>query len=221
MLPLPSQVEAHASWALLSNTPYLQQLNIFGTQTERLSAVTGINQQLLKTSPLGEWSGLLQAVHRLTSIKPIARALTQSPVWLGQIPALTLKPDEGRQVLLTLLGPAFALAVLPDPQWTTLTTSMTTPQPSVGEQCFSDYQSRRPSDVMASIQSLRLTMSAIVDSLHNISMNFLRNQARTSFAHLSIKLSIQLFMLPSSQPAAHCLCIPSANLCLPVWSGTM
>ena len=137
-----------------------------------LAAVTGINQKLLKTSPLGEWSGLLQAILRLSSIKPIARALTQSPAWLGAIPGLSLRPDEGRQVLLTLLGPAFALAVLPDPQWT----NATRPEPSVGQQCFSDVQNRRQSDVTASQHSLRLTMSSIVDSLHNISMDFLRNQ---------------------------------------------
>lgn len=134
--------------------------------------MTGINQKLLKTSPLGEWSGLLQAILRLTSMKPITRALTQSPAWLGAVPGLSLRADEGRQVLLTLLGPAFALAVLPDPQWT----NVTRPEPSVGQQCFSDVQNRRQSDVTASQHSLRLTMSSIVDSLHNISMNFLRNQ---------------------------------------------
>lgn len=146
------------------------------THNDRLLfAVTGIDRKLLLTSPLGEWNGLLQAIHRLTSIKPIARALTQSSAWLGSMtPAMTLKPDEGRQVLLTLLGPAFSLAVLPDPQWR----DYTRPMPNVGEQCFSDYQSRRPSDIMGSMQSLRLTMSSVVDSLHNISMNFLRNQVR-------------------------------------------
>ena len=146
-------------------------------------AVRGIHQKLLLTSPLGEWNNLLQAVHRLTSIKPVAVALAQSPSWLGNLsPALALKPDEGRQVMLTLLGPAFALAVLPDPQWT----NANRPQPSVGEQCFSEYQSRRPGDVMGSMQSLRLTMNGIVDSLHNISMNFLRNQVtlKTSLSGL-------------------------------------
>ena len=81
-------------------------------------------------------------------------------------------PDNGRQVLLTLLGPAFALTVLPDPQ----TLPQSQPQPNIGEQCFSDYQNRRPGDLMASMQTLRMTMSSIVDSLHNIGMNFLRNQ---------------------------------------------
>lgn len=132
----------------------------------------GINQKLLQTSPLGEYNGLLSALHRLTSIKPVTRALTQSPQWLGT--SATANPDNGRQVLRTLLGPAFALTVVPDLQWT----PATRPQPSVGEQCFSDHRSRRPGDIAASLQSLRLTMSSIIDSLHNISMNFLRNQVR-------------------------------------------
>ena len=77
------------------------------------------------------------------------------------------------QVLMTLLGPAFALAVMQDSQFILL---LEKPQPDVGEQCFSDYQSRRPGDVMASIQSLRLSMSSITSLLHEISMQFMRNQ---------------------------------------------
>ena len=130
----------------------------------------GINQKLLQTSPLGEYNGLLSALYRLTSVKPVTRALTRSSQWLGA--SANANPDNGRQVLQTLLGPAFALTIVPDPQWT----PATRPQPSVGEQCFSDQQNRRPGDLAASIQSLRLTMSGVIDSLHNISMNFLRNQ---------------------------------------------
>lgn len=133
----------------------------------------GINKKLQQTSPLGEYSVLLTALHRLTSIKPVIRALTQSPHWLGPQHASPQLADKGRQVLSgTLLGPAFALTVVPDPQWE----SGTQPQPSVGEQCFSDYQNRRGGDLMASMHSLRMTMSSIIDSLHSISMNFLRNQ---------------------------------------------
>ena len=135
----------------------------------------GINKKLLQTSPLGEYSAHLTALHRLTSIKPVSRALTHSKQWLGSQHSSPQLADSGRQVLSgTLLGPAFALTVVPDPLWN----NANRPQPSVGEQCFSDYQNWRPGDVMASMQSLRMTMSSVVDSLHNICMNFLRNQVR-------------------------------------------
>ena len=133
--------------------------------------------KLRQTSPLGEYNGLLTALHRLTSIKPVSRALTQNPQWL-HASCSKQNPDNGRQVLLTLLGSAFALTVVPDPQLP----QQSQPQPSVGEQCFSDYQSRRPGDLMASMQSLRMTTRSVIDSLHNISMNFLRNQVRPLWA---------------------------------------
>ena len=132
----------------------------------------GINNKLQQVSPLGDYNSLLTALHRLTSMKPVIRALTQTPFWLGMQHTLGENPDNGRQVLLTLLGPAFALTVLPDPQLP----PQSQPQPSIGEQCFSDYQNRRPGDLIASMQTLKMTTSSIVDSLHNISMNFLRNQ---------------------------------------------
>ena len=138
------------------------------------NAVLGINTKLLHTSPMGDYSGLLSAWHVLTSIKPITQALTKSPQWLGA--ASTANPDEGRRVLQTLLGPAFALTVLPDPQWT----PATTPQPSIGQQCFSDAQNRRQGDLSASMTSLRFNINHIRDSLHAISMNFLRSQVHFS-----------------------------------------
>ena len=131
----------------------------------------GINTKLQQTSPLGDYNCLLTALHRLTSIKPVIRAMTQTPSWLGTQQA-PQGPDNGRQVLKTLLGPAFALSVMPEPHLP----QQSQPQPNVGEQCFSDHQTRRPGDLMASMQSLRMTTGSIVDSLHNISMNFLRNQ---------------------------------------------
>lgn len=161
----------YCSATVVPNTPSLTVPCMFAVQG-------GINIKLLKTSPLGEYNGLLTALHRLTSIKPVIRALTQTRQWLGIEHTLGQNPDNGRQVLSTLLGSAFALTVVPDPQLP----QQSQPQPSVGEQCFSDYQSRRPGDLMASMQSLRMTTSSVIDSLHNISMNFLRSQVRPLLA---------------------------------------
>ncbi len=38
--------------------------------------------RLVRVSPLGEWAGPLSILAQLTAIKPIAKALTQSKMWL-------------------------------------------------------------------------------------------------------------------------------------------
>ena len=139
-------------------------------------AVQGLGKQLSLVSPLGTWDKYLTGILRLVSIKAAAKALAQSPAWLGKTsPDQTQKPDEGRQVLQTLLGPAFALAVLPDLQ-PVLPGNPSRPQPDVAQSCFSDNDNRRPGEVAASVSSLRLNMFSIVGQLHDISMQFMRNQ---------------------------------------------
>lgn len=134
-----------------------------------LHTVQAINKQLRDISPLGEYSPLLTALQRLTSIKPIAKALTTVPdLWLSQ----QQSSQQGRSILTTLLGPAFNLSIIPDSSLA----PTAQPQPNVGVQCFGDHQSRRQADLMSSMTSLRLTQSTIANTLHGISMNFLRSQ---------------------------------------------
>ncbi|KAK9804240.1 hypothetical protein WJX72_002942 [[Myrmecia] bisecta] len=119
-------------------------------------------RRLVGLSPLGGFQGPMQILQQLTGIKPLARTFTKLPAWLPRI-------QNGRSVQReSLLGPFFGLSVVPDMNYT--------PQPNVREQCFSNLQSRRPSDIQSALLSLRMLMGQVYDSLFSSVMNLLRGQ---------------------------------------------
>ena len=68
----------------------------------------------------------------------------------------------------TLLGPAFALGVIPD--------AMSAPRPSVFDTCLQGLSKKSPQEMHRTQETLRTVMHTIYSMLHTISMNFLKSQ---------------------------------------------
>ncbi len=77
----------------------------------------------------------------------------------------------------SLLGPAFALGVVPD-------MVQPVPQPSVGAQCLAGLAKRGQAEVVKTQEMLRAVMRAIHAQLHALAMNFLGAKARAAPALL-------------------------------------
>ena len=78
-------------------------------------AVGSLNKSFAGVSPLGDYSPLLTALLRLTSIKSIAKALTTLPEWVADVDVLdNAHPlTKGRDAAGTLLGCAYDVAIIP------------------------------------------------------------------------------------------------------------
>ena len=68
----------------------------------------------------------------------------------------------------TLLGPAFALGVIPD--------AMSAPRPSVFDTCLRGLSRKSPQEMQRTQETLRTVMHTIYSMLHTIAMNFLKSQ---------------------------------------------
>ena len=68
----------------------------------------------------------------------------------------------------TLLGPAFALGVIPD--------AMSAPRPSVFDTCLQGLSRKSPQEMQCTQETLRTVMHTIYSMLHTLSMNFLKSQ---------------------------------------------
>ena len=68
----------------------------------------------------------------------------------------------------TLLGPAFALGVIPD--------AMSAPRPSVFDTCLQGLSRKSPQEMQRTQETLRTVMHTIYSMLHTLSMNFLKSQ---------------------------------------------
>ena len=76
----------------------------------------------------------------------------------------------------TLLGPAFALGVIPD--------AMSAPRPSVFDTCLQGLSRKSPQEMHRTQETLRTVMHTIYSMLHTLSMSFLKSQVRSA-AHCS------------------------------------
>ena len=68
----------------------------------------------------------------------------------------------------TLLGPAFALGVIPD--------AMSAPRPSVFDTCLQGLSRKSAQEMQRTQETLRTVMHTIYSMLHTLSMNFLKSQ---------------------------------------------
>ncbi|GAB4813256.1 hypothetical protein N2152v2_000302, partial [Parachlorella kessleri] len=160
--------------------------------------------RLSRLSPLADTGTPLALLDRLARCKPFARALTRSPRWLPaqQEQAVSRRCSREVQALCTgsdplpplaagaaggessvqqasgrtlefnsILGPAFGISALPDP-----TQYLPLRQPDVGTQCFSDADSRPPTDLHQSFVALQASSGQLRRSLHGIVMAFLQNK---------------------------------------------
>ena len=70
----------------------------------------------------------------------------------------------------TLLGPAFALGVIPD--------AMSAPRPSVFDTCLRGLSRKSAQEMHRTQETLRTVMHTIYSMLHAVAMNFLKRQVR-------------------------------------------
>ncbi|CAK0786013.1 hypothetical protein CVIRNUC_009226 [Coccomyxa viridis] len=118
--------------------------------------------RLLGVSPLGDYDSPMQLLIYMTAIKPIARMLVRLPKWAPLL-------DSGRGIQTsTLLGPAFALGVIPD--------AMSAPRPSVFDTCLRGLSRKSPQEMHRTQETLRTVMHTIYSMLHTVAMNFLKSQ---------------------------------------------
>lgn len=121
-------------------------------------------------SPLGDYPTPFGALRQLVGVEPVARMLVHHRSFLPDMARLT-----GRAILVpssSWLGPFFCVSPLVDPLLPTF--------PSVREQCFSNYKTRRPGDIVQSVAALRLAGRQISNELHGIVKILLGKSTRDS-----------------------------------------
>ncbi|PSC67765.1 putative ubiquitin conjugation factor E4 [Micractinium conductrix] len=129
--------------------------------------VVELMQRAGKVSLLGDYTAPLATLSRLAAAKPLAKAITQLPMWLP--------PQQDGRTLehFSVLGPFFGVSAIPD---STQIGPAPRRQPDVGAQCFSNPSSRRPDDLRQSMSSLQAGAAALRGSLHSLVMLFLKSQ---------------------------------------------
>eukprot|EP00898_Chlorokybus_atmophyticus_P007588 jgi/Chlat1/7830/Chrsp66S00575 len=122
-----------------------------------------LQKRAVTVSVLGPYVDILRTLVALVSLPSIASVVVGLPTWL---PA----EGDGRIVAhLSLLGAFFAVSSLSD--------SVEDRSPNVRDQLFSNYESRRPAEVNASILSLRSSLSMLYTGLHEALLKFLKPQS--------------------------------------------
>eukprot|EP01018_Ginkgo_biloba_P036582 Gb_15414 [translate_table: standard] len=117
-----------------------------------------------KVTPLGDFQTPLRALIKLISYPACAKALVNHPSWLP-------KGDDtnGRLIeVASILGPFFHVSALPDH-------ATFRSEADVGQQCFSQAESRRPADLMSSFTTIKTVMCQLYDGLRDVLLPLLKN----------------------------------------------
>ncbi|XP_022144478.1 probable ubiquitin conjugation factor E4 [Momordica charantia] len=119
---------------------------------------------VLKVSALGNFQQPLRALRFLVSFPVGAKSLVNHPWWIP-----TGKYSNGRVIEMTsILGPFFHVSALPDH-------AIFKSQPDVGQQCFSEASTRRPSDLLSSFTTIKTVMNNLYDGLAEVLLSLLKN----------------------------------------------
>ncbi|XP_023530220.1 probable ubiquitin conjugation factor E4 [Cucurbita pepo subsp. pepo] len=119
---------------------------------------------VLKVSALGNFQQPLRALRFLVSFPIGAKSLVNHPWWIP--PG---KYSNGRVIERTsILGPFFHVSALPDH-------AIFKSQPDVGQQCFSEASTRRPSDLLSSFTTIKTVMNNLYDGLAEVLLSLLKN----------------------------------------------
>ncbi|KAI4389267.1 hypothetical protein MLD38_001507 [Melastoma candidum] len=119
---------------------------------------------VLKVSVLGNFQQPLRALMLLVNYPVGAKALINHLWWIPKGAYLN-----GRVIEMTsILGPFFHVSALPDQ-------SIFKSLPDVGQQCFSEAATRRPSDLLSSFTTIKTVMNNLYTGLSEIILALLKN----------------------------------------------
>ncbi|EYU44160.1 hypothetical protein ABFS82_08G027800 [Erythranthe guttata] len=119
---------------------------------------------VLKVSALGNFQQPLRALLMLLNFPVGAKALVSHPWWIPK--SLYLN---GRVIEMTsILGPFFHVSALPDH-------AIFKTEPDIGQQCFSDSSTRRPSDLNSAFTTIKTVMNNLYDGLAEVLKCLLKN----------------------------------------------
>lgn len=119
---------------------------------------------VLKVSALGNFQQPLRALMLLVSFPMGAMSLVNHPWWIPKGAYLN-----GRVIEMTsILGPFFHVSALPD-------RTIFKSQPDVGEQCFSEASTRRPTDLLSSFTTIKTVMNNLYTGLKEVLLSLLKN----------------------------------------------
>ncbi|XP_023527242.1 probable ubiquitin conjugation factor E4 [Cucurbita pepo subsp. pepo] len=119
---------------------------------------------VLKVSALGNFQQPLRALRFLVSFPVGAKSLVNHPWWIP-----TGKYSNGRVIEMTsILGHFFHVSALPDH-------AIFKSQPDVGQQCFSEASTRRPTDLLSSFTTIKTVMNSLYDGLAEVLLSLLKN----------------------------------------------
>lgn len=119
---------------------------------------------VMKVSVLGNFQDSLRALLFLVRLPVGAKSLVSHEWWIPKGVYMN-----GRAIEMTsILGPFFHISALPDQ-------TFFRSQPDVGQQCFSDASTRRPSDLLSSFTTIKTVMNTLYDGLSEVLRNLLRS----------------------------------------------
>ncbi|XP_045811335.1 probable ubiquitin conjugation factor E4 isoform X2 [Trifolium pratense] len=119
---------------------------------------------VVKISVLGNFQDSLRALLFLVRLPVGAKSLVSHEWWIPK--GLYMN---GRAIEMTsILGPFFHISALPDQ-------TFFKSNPDIGQQCFSDASTRRPSDLLSSFTTIKNVMNTLYDGLSEVLRNLLRS----------------------------------------------
>lgn len=119
---------------------------------------------VMKVSVLGNFQDSLRALLFLVRLPVGAKSLVSHEWWIPKGVYMN-----GRAIEMTsILGPFFHISAIPDQ-------TFFKSQPDIGQQCFSDASTRRPSDLLSSYTTIKTVMNTLYDGLSEVLRNLLRS----------------------------------------------
>ncbi|XP_027359137.1 probable ubiquitin conjugation factor E4 isoform X2 [Abrus precatorius] len=119
---------------------------------------------VMKVSALGNFQDSLRALLYLVRFPVGAKSLVNHDWWIPKGVYVN-----GRAIEMTsILGPFFHISALPDQNFFK-------GQPDVGQQCFSDASTRRPSDLLSSFSTIKTVMNNLYDGLAEVLLILLKS----------------------------------------------
>ncbi|KAF7820500.1 putative ubiquitin conjugation factor E4 [Senna tora] len=119
---------------------------------------------VMKVSALGNFQDSLRALLFLVRFPIGAKSLVNHDWWIPKGVYMN-----GRAIEMTsILGPFFHISALPDQ-------AFFKSQPDVGQQCFSEASTRRPSDLLSSFTTIKTVMNNLYDGLGEVLLILLKS----------------------------------------------
>ncbi|EEF29477.1 ubiquitin-protein ligase, putative [Ricinus communis] len=119
---------------------------------------------VIKVSAMGNFQQPLGALLHLITYPVGVKSLVNHPWWIPKGAYLN-----GRVIEMTsILGPFFHVSALPDH-------TIFKSEPDVGQQCFSEVSTRRPSDLLSSFATIKTFMNNLYDGLEQVLRILLKN----------------------------------------------